>query len=393
MKNAIRLFLDLGVPIILGAMLFFYWQYPFKRLPNKVVGIYAESFKTNKKNSVKSNFSKGELNETNKRIENNPAETGPIGDTFGGTLGPIIAMGAAYLTFIAFWVQFRANSQQRKDMEIERFENRFYELLNFHRYNLEEMNIDNKFTGRKCFVRMFYEFQFIYLTVYHIAINNKDDLKREYSKSELCDIAYKVFFFGVGSVSDNVINKLIKKEDHSLLNLLRGQLQNIQKDFQASSIFGGKEYLERVVLTEDNKSIFNFEIFYYPFDGHSTRLGHYYRHLFQSVKFVAESKTINERKSKYDYIKILRSMMSNHELLLLYYNSLSTFGQEWIKNGYFTDFRFIKNIPMQYATFGVLPKERLKYETKTGVYETDNVLYNKSKEIIFEWEEPLHGKI
>ena len=30
-------------------------------------------------------------------------ETGQIGDTFGGIIGPFIAIGAALLTFIAFW--------------------------------------------------------------------------------------------------------------------------------------------------------------------------------------------------------------------------------------------------------------------------------------------------
>ena len=41
-------------------------------------------------------------------------ETGTTGDTFGGTLGPIVGWLAALLTFAAFWVQYRANQQQRK---------------------------------------------------------------------------------------------------------------------------------------------------------------------------------------------------------------------------------------------------------------------------------------
>lgn len=36
----------------------------------------------------------------------NYTNTGEIGDTIGGIAGPFIAMIAAYLTFIAFWVQY-----------------------------------------------------------------------------------------------------------------------------------------------------------------------------------------------------------------------------------------------------------------------------------------------
>lgn len=59
-------------------------------------------------------------------------ETGPIGDTIGGIMGPFVAIAAAILTFFAFWVQFKANDQQRKDIALERFENNLFELIHFH---------------------------------------------------------------------------------------------------------------------------------------------------------------------------------------------------------------------------------------------------------------------
>lgn len=59
-------------------------------------------------------------------------ETGQIGDTIGGIMGPVVAMIAAYLTFIAFWVQKQANEAQRQDIKVERFNANFYNLLNIH---------------------------------------------------------------------------------------------------------------------------------------------------------------------------------------------------------------------------------------------------------------------
>ena len=58
--------------------------------------------------------------------------TGEIGDTIGGIMGPFVAMIAAYLTFIAFWAQYYANKQQRDDIAKERFNQTFFSLMNMH---------------------------------------------------------------------------------------------------------------------------------------------------------------------------------------------------------------------------------------------------------------------
>lgn len=57
---------------------------------------------------------------------------GIVGDTLGGLLNPIIAIPATLLTFLAFWVQYKANEQQKRDLQIERFENKFYAMLQIH---------------------------------------------------------------------------------------------------------------------------------------------------------------------------------------------------------------------------------------------------------------------
>lgn len=44
-------------------------------------------------------------------------------------MGPFVAIIAAWLTFIAFWVQFKANNQQRHDIAIERFESNLFEMI------------------------------------------------------------------------------------------------------------------------------------------------------------------------------------------------------------------------------------------------------------------------
>ncbi len=43
--------------------------------------------------------------------------TDQIGDTIGGILSPFIAIAAAVITFLAFWIQYKANQQQFKAYE------------------------------------------------------------------------------------------------------------------------------------------------------------------------------------------------------------------------------------------------------------------------------------
>lgn len=57
-------------------------------------------------------------------------DKGQIGDTIGGIMSPFVAMIAALLTFVAFWIQYKANVQQRQDIALERFERNLFEMLN-----------------------------------------------------------------------------------------------------------------------------------------------------------------------------------------------------------------------------------------------------------------------
>lgn len=56
--------------------------------------------------------------------------TGEIGDTIGGIMSPFVAIVATLVTFVAFWIQYKANIQQREDIALERFERNFFEMLN-----------------------------------------------------------------------------------------------------------------------------------------------------------------------------------------------------------------------------------------------------------------------
>jgi len=106
---------------------------------------------------------------------------------------------------------------------------------------------------------------------------------------------------------------------------------------------------------------------YRPFEGHLNQLGHYYRHLFQTVKFVVSQDNLT-KSNKLEYLRTLRAQLSDHEQVMLYYNAIVGFGSAWINDtknnntNYFTEYHMIHNIPIPLANFGVKPEIIFKEE-------------------------------
>ena len=98
-------------------------------------------------------------------------DKGQIGDTIGGIMSPFVAMVASLLTFIAFWVQYKANIQQRQDIALERFERNFFEMLNAQEQITDGLVLENlsenfKQSGRDVF-------QMIYMEDVYLGKDNK----------------------------------------------------------------------------------------------------------------------------------------------------------------------------------------------------------------------------
>lgn len=194
-------------------------------------------------------------------------EAGPIGDTIGGIMGPFIAMIASWLTFIAFWVQFKANQMQRADIAIERFEQRLFEMLNLlqitvngtraiHANNEFYLKNKNEYVGREVF-------QYIYN-------------ERPY----VIDWSHSYYYNGLQELFAN-------------------------KELDA----GLKEYLS---------------------DDSVRDLDNYFRLLYRILKSIDNMDKLS-RDEKYEYCCIVRATLSRYELLVLFYNCLSTNGIEKFK--------------------------------------------------------------
>ena len=319
------------------------------------------------------------------------ATTGWTGDTLGGIMNPFIALAGAVLTFIAFYIQKIANDDIKNQFKIQQFESQFYEMIHLHRENLNEMLIEGyiyniyqngkdkpalvnskaeKSTkGKKIFVTLLNEFEGIHLIAtkvfkfkFNLLHSPQKDFDSKFIEQFIIDHSYYVFFSGISLYEKN-IERYINNDKTGFLGLVLNDFVNeLRKKRNSHMKSGIKEY--HIYYTSGSVFTNNFKtkslrlsFNYKPFSGHQSLLAHYYRHLFQTVKFVVkQNEKLVSYETKRDYLRILRSMLSNHEQILMYYNWLAGFGSQWeekdlekrkikLGNYFFTDYRMIHNIP------------------------------------------------
>lgn len=297
---------------------------------------------------------------------------GTLGDLVGGLLNPIIAIPATILTFLAFWVQFKANEQQKTDLKIERFENKFYEMLQIHRDNVNETSVGKSLAGRKSFISMFKELKFTYLSVkWFYETQYEKRLTEKIDDNIIYNISYLIFFFGIGNNSSLIVRDLIGNKYIKFFDCVEIYLEGVVNTWKQENI----KRLPIAVKIDDSND-FYLRISYIPFNGQMSKLSHYVRHLFQMVKFVDDAdEKIFDYESKYNYVASIRSQLSAHEQLLLFYNSVSVLGKPWLdKPNYLKKYCVIKSCPLPLANFYKNPLEILGEKNDKG-------------KIMFEWGE------
>ncbi len=372
---------SLFLPVLLGLVIVLITipsgLYLYRSIPKQAICIYDSAFTQQIAPHKSSNVILDTLHLTQHQNDTTVAETkiyektGPIGDTFGGTVGPIIALFASFLTFLAFYIQYRANVLQRKDIKLERFESKYFELIELHKANVDEIDIAGVVKSRKSFVRMFNELSLCYGICSSYNDSSADSEKLDIIS--LTRIAYRIFFFGIGKNSEKQMS--FKGNELVLFNKVKPFLEKIQEFFDDKKKMGTKE--KGIDTSEQHRrNLFNeHQLAFKPFDGHVSILAHYYRHLFQTVKFVAGSEDFSE-KEKLDYLRIIRAQLSNHEQLMLYYNGVSMADDVWFEKEYFTRYKMIHNIPLPLADFGITPEDHPKIKEWYKAGHTD----------LFEWE-------
>lgn len=267
-------------------------------------------------------------------LSDSTANWGTFGDYIGGTVGSIFSLISVLLLYYTFKDQIR-------NSKIQRFENKYYELIKLHRDNVDELVLSNE-KGKKIFVVLLREYREALKIVKLVSIQYQRTVKRE----ELIELAYMVLFYGTGPNSTRVLISALPNYTEDFIIALAGEL----------------------IKEKDNVRL-NRGFSFVPFEGHQSRLGHYYRHLYQTISFV-NSQTILSLDEKKSYIKTIRAQLSNHEQAILFFNSVSQIGKKWQTESLILTYSLIKNLPKSFID------EKEEIDVKT-IFPT----------LIFEWEE------
>ena len=271
---------------------------------------------------------------------------GQYGDVVGGFVGTIVALVGVLLLFETL-------KEQRRTYTKQQVETRFFELLKLHRDNVTEMHSKGN-EGRNVFIDIKDEFHDLYGWVTKWYTLEKSGVTETVWKKNVVQIVYLIIFFGVDNSSTEYLKMRIKQimsNDTAYTEFETYCLTTLISSHE-------KTKTENKDKTKDQRS-------YLKYDGHQSRLGHYYRHLFQTVKYINEQPTgLFTYKEKYDYIKTLRAQLGTHEQALLLYNSISPLGEPWELATTITDenhklitkYNLLKNIPFGF-TKGINPKD------------------------------------
>lgn len=143
-------------------------------------------------------------------------------------------------------------------------------------------------------------------------------------------------FFNMLSLQQEIVANLSYDEVEKIINgnPFKPEIKHIL--YNGRTIFH-ELYLNLIVSTTHNKSycgikqaiiVHGLEI--YSKIPSTTRFDHYFRHLYRIYKYVDSSDLIAEEE-RYNYACIIRSQLSDYELVMLFYNCLTENGREKFK--------------------------------------------------------------
>ena len=299
--------------------------------------------------------------------------TGQFGDFIGGVVGTFFALAGTLLIFLSFL-------QQTKENKRTAFESSFFEMIRLHRENVSELRYhkfrkseEHIYENRQVINLIFKEFiecyrevkKFSnssqiedYLTPKYITklktITSKINPRISLIELAIIDISWNIVFYGLSVEGESVIRKsflkkynrkyyykllfyikLKPKKSNSIRfsnwTVLRG-LELNQLHPLINELYENRIHPEQTEgLSENAKELkvhLNYEKYY---GGHQFRLGHYFRHLFQSYKYLNQHNDLDENQ-KYFYGKLLRAQFSTYEQALIFINSISSLGMKWEYN-------------------------------------------------------------
>lgn len=243
-----------------------------------------------------------------------------IGDTIGGVTSPFVGILAVFATFWAFWAQYEYNKLQYRLSVKEQFDHGFYEMLSIHENITNSLRIEEK------------------------SITPSKDLPYSDDVIKIGRAVFPYIYEEMTVYEDEKTGKFTyanKKQFIGLKGLFEGH-NNPYPIYETNSVVSG--------------------------------LDHYFRHLYNIIKMVNDNADFDD-KTKYYYTSIVRSTLSQYELVLLFHNCLSSHGVDKFKP-LVEEYAMLNNIREellantarleQYAITAYMPNEKYRVDQNTN---------------------------
>tara|TARA_R110000868_G_scaffold306734_3_gene568093 strand:+ start:21721 stop:22890 length:1170 start_codon:yes stop_codon:yes gene_type:complete len=302
--------------------------------------------------------------------DTNYAITGQFGDYIGGVVGTLFTCAGTLLIFVSLRLQVQENSKNA-------FEASFFEMLRLQRENITELDYRKykddgfiEYENRQVVSEIFKEFKECYREIkkYSKVKSIDDCLSTKYKNrlSEICnetnvkvnllqlaqiDLAYSVVYYGLSSEGESIVRAKFRtwfKEAYLFRILFLLKIKPKKQNFTrfkswklvrnlpvrelhllVDELYGIRDAPQKTGnLSQIAKKLDLNHTYEKYYGGHQFRLGHYFRHLFQSFTFLINHKSLTEDE-KYSYGKMFRAQLSTYEQALLLVNSLSSLGMKW----------------------------------------------------------------
>lgn len=247
-----------------------------------------------------------------------------LANNFGGLVGGVIG---SIFSLAGIFLLYETIIKQQKLFNLQQFESKFFELVRYHRENVEKMKYrlplkseEEYVEGAAFFVEVVSEIEELYKKISRI--------NQEFDEEKIIEISVQVHYFGVSK---------------TILSTLKSALSN----YDSKAIEKIIDKLRTEKTKYDSKIV--------RYGGHQHRLGHYLRHLSQIVT-LADTADFLDQHQKEGYVNFLRAQLTEYELKFFFYNSLSRYGKNWEQKGYITKYKLIKNLPQELSN-GIEPKK------------------------------------
>ena len=305
-----------------------------------------------------------------------------VGDALGGITAPII--GIVSILLLCITLKAQKDAEYRSSLD-----NRIFQMISLHRRNVEEMHSEamNK-DGQDVFKMIMNQIEesIEEITPFFEGLSVEDFYQDGFLKNlqntvagvdfiafAKLDIAYTTVYFGTRKEYIERLKDVLSeryKRDFVKLIVHFLQLKPIRKYKDGEGLEQWKKFnkwktkdkialVSSIINNQPNKGLMYVNLItkgihasYYW--GHEFRLGHYLRHLYSTVYYIdsQDKLTIEE---KCDYVRLLRTQLSNTEQILFFANSLTEIGWYWEllgKESFITKYGLIKNIS-QKEIFGI----------------------------------------